>query len=75
MMTTPVHKPPLNEVQLMLLQLFSRPMDADDLAAIRTMLLNYYDTLLQKELDNVIAEKHIQRADFDNLLQQSRRTK
>jgi hypothetical protein len=39
------------------------------------MLLNYYDTLLQKELDNVIAEKHIQRADFDNLLQQSRRTK
>lgn len=75
MTTTTAHTPPLNDVQVMLLRLFSRPMDAEDLAAIKNMLLNYYETLLQKELDTVIAEKNIKREDFDKILQQSQRSK
>jgi len=66
---------PLNDVQLMLLKLFSRPVTANQLEEIREMLLNYYETELQKELDRVIAEKKITRADFDAVLNIQQRTK
>ena len=66
---------PLNDVQLMLLKLFSRPVTANQLEEIREMLLNYYETALQKELDRVIAEKKITRADFDAVLNIQQRTK
>jgi hypothetical protein len=66
---------PLNEVQLMLLRLFSRPMPEHDLEAIREMLLSYYETALQKEVERVIQEKNITRADFDRVLNQQQRTK
>lgn len=66
---------PLNEVQLMLLRLFSRPVDQKDLEAIRKMLLDYYETLLQKEVDRAIEEKGITREDFDKVLGQQQRTK
>jgi len=66
---------PLNDVQLMLLRLFSRPMSKSDTEAIRNMLLDYYDMLLQQEVDKVIEEKGIQREDFERLLNQDRRTK
>jgi len=66
---------PLNDVQLMLLKLFSRPVPANQLEEIREMLLNYYETELQKELDRVIAEKKITRADFDAVLNIQQRTK
>jgi hypothetical protein len=58
---------PLNEVQMMLLRLFSRPMSEHDLEAIREMLLTYYETALHKEVERVIEEKGIKRADFDRL--------
>ena len=74
MIKNTVHTPPLNDVQVMLLKLFSRPMDAEDLASIRNMLLSYYDILLQKELDTVISEKKIRRENFETVLQQSQRT-
>ena len=59
---------PLNEVQMMLLRLFSRPMPEYDLEAIRELLLTYYETALQKEVERVIEQKGIKRADFDCLL-------
>lgn len=66
---------PLNDVQLMLLRLFSRPMSKSDTEAIRNMLLDYYDALLQQEVDKAIDEKGIQREDFERLLNQDQRTK
>jgi hypothetical protein len=66
---------PLNEVQLMLLRLFSRPMPNNDLEAIREMLLTYYETALHQEVARVIKEKDIKRADFDAVLKKQQRTK
>ena len=66
---------PLNEVQLMLLRLFSRPMPTHDLDAIREMLLTYYENALHKEVERVIEEKGIKRADFENVLNKQQRTK
>ena len=66
---------PLNDVQLMLLRLFSRPMPAHDLEAIREMLLTYYETALHKEVERVIEEKGITRTDFEHVLNRQQRTK
>lgn len=59
---------PLNDVQLMLLRLFSRPVSTQDLDAIQNLLLDYYNNALQKELDRVIAEKNISREDYEKIL-------
>lgn len=64
---------PLNEVQLMLLRLFSRPMPEYDLEAIREMLLSYYETTLHNEVERIIKEKDITRADFDVVLNKQQR--
>jgi hypothetical protein len=66
---------PLNDVQLMLLRLFSRPMPAYDVEAIRELLLNYYEAALHKEVERVIQEKKITRTDFDAILYKQQRTK
>ncbi len=66
---------PLNDVQLMLLRLFSRPMSAEDMEAVRKLLMDYYDNLLQKEVDEVIEKKGIKREDFDKVLNKQQRTK
>ena len=65
---------PLNEVQLMLLRLFSRPMSTQDLQAIREMLIAYYENMLQRELDEVIEKKQITRSDYDKILTTDQRT-
>jgi hypothetical protein len=59
---------PLNDVQLMLLRLFSRPVSPQDLDAIQNILLDYYNNALQKELDRVIEEKDITREDYEKIL-------
>lgn len=59
----------------MLLRLFSRPMPAHDVEAIREMLMTYYETALQREVERVIEEKGITRTDFDEILNQQQRTK
>lgn len=59
---------PLNDVQLMLLRLFSRPVSTQDLEAIQNILLDYYNNALQKELDRVIEEKNIIREDYEKIL-------
>lgn len=66
---------PLNEVQLMLLRLFSRPMPPHDLEAIREMLLAYYEKALHEEVERVIENKGITRADFDAVLNKQQRIK
>ena len=66
---------PLNEVQLMLLKLFSRPTAKNDMESIRKLLLDYYNEALQTELDSVIEEKNITRVDFDEVLNKQQRTK
>lgn len=66
---------PLNEVQLMLLRLFSRPMPTNELEAIREILLTYYETALHREVERVIEKKGITRADFDTILNKQQRTK
>jgi len=66
---------PLNDIQIMLLKLFSRPTTPKDMDAIRQLLLDYYNKTLQAELDNVIEEKGITRADYDKVLNQQQRTK
>lgn len=59
---------PLNDVQLMLLRLFSRPVSTQNMDAIQNLLLDYYDNALQIELDRVIEEKNITREDYDKIL-------
>lgn len=63
---------PLNEVQLMLLRLFSPPMPSQDVEAIREMLLSYYEKALHEEVENVIEKKGITRADFEAVLNKQR---
>ncbi len=75
MQSTATLSPPLNDVQLMLLRLFSRPMSGQDLMDIKKMLLDYYEMLLERELDGVMAEKQITREDFDRVLQEDQRTR
>ncbi|WP_353483799.1 hypothetical protein [Haliscomenobacter sp.] len=58
---------PLNDIQLMLLRLFSRPGSAQDLAAIQNILLDYYNNALQNELDRVIKEKNISKEDYEKI--------
>ncbi len=71
----PTTAQPLNETQLMLLRLFSRPVSPQHLEAIRDMLLDYYEGLLQKEADSAIQSKGITRADFEKVLDKQQRTK
>lgn len=66
---------PLSDIQIMLLKLFSRPSSAQDMDAIRKLLLDYYNKSLQAELDDVIEKKNITRADYDKVLNQQQRTK
>lgn len=66
---------PLNDVQMMLLRLFSRPMSENDQNAIRKLLLDYYNTQLQQELEETIKMKNITRENFDKILNKQQRSK
>ncbi|MBL7817579.1 MAG: hypothetical protein JNL70_21415 [Saprospiraceae bacterium] len=66
---------PLNEVQIMLLRLFSRPMPSQDVDAIRELLLSYYEKALHQEVEKVIETKGLTRADFETVLNKQQRTK
>lgn len=58
----------------MLLKLFSRPMEAKDMEAVRSMLMDYYEDLLQKEVARSIEQKGITRKDFEKVLTEQQRT-
>ena len=74
-MQTLTTAPPLNDVQLMLLRLFSRDMSKTEMDAIRAMLLDYYDRALQDEVQKVTKEKKIERKDFEVKLKQQQRSR
>jgi hypothetical protein len=66
---------PLNSVQQNLLALFSRSISESEQNDIQEMLLNYYDKMLQNEVQKVIQEKGYTSADFEAVLNNSQRTK
>lgn len=66
---------PLNDVQLMLLRLFSRQMNDQEIESLREVLMNHYESLLQKEVNAVIDSKGLTRAHFDAKLNSQQRTK
>lgn len=68
------NQPPLNEIQLTLLRLFSREMSSDEMTHIKQLLMDYYEKELQKELDEVIADKNLNPADFQERLNQQQRS-
>lgn len=68
------NQPPLNEIQLTLLRLFSREMSSDEMTHIKQLLMDYYEKELQKELDEVIADKNLNPADFEERLNQQQRS-
>lgn len=74
-MLTVTSAPPLNDIQLMLLRLFSREMSKAEMDAIRAMLLDYYDRALQDEVQKVIEEKKIGRARFEEKLNEKQRSR
>lgn len=65
---------PLNDVQVMLLRLFSREMTAEELQTIQNLLLDYYNRELQEELEVVIRSKNISTKDFEDQLNKQQRT-
>jgi hypothetical protein len=65
----------LNEAQLMLLKLLNVGLNEQQIEDIRTMLLSYLEKTLFEELDIVVQEKGYTNVDFENMLNQSQRTK
>ena len=75
MPTDAIAQPPLNEVQITLLRLFSRKMTATETQAVQKILMEFYEKELQDEVEKIIQEKNIGRKDFDRRLNQQKRTK
>jgi hypothetical protein len=74
-MTAISNTAPLNEAQLLLLKMFSSPMSEEHFNGLRHVLVEYYESLLHKELERVIEVKKITRTDFDALYNKDQRTK
>ncbi len=72
MINTAIH---LNEVQLKLINIFSKKMSKSEQNDIENLLLTYYNNQLQKEIELVTAEKKITHKAIDLQLNQSQRTK
>lgn len=66
---------PMNETQMMLLRLFSRPMSSEATEDIRKLLLDYYDKMLQEEVEKAIAEKGLTESDFEAMANKSYRNR
>jgi hypothetical protein len=65
---------PLNDVQMTLLRLFSRPMTDHQMREVKDLLMAYYSKTLQQEVDKAIAEKGITDEQIDAVLYQQQRT-
>ena len=57
----------LNETQLMLLKLFSRQMQPEALKDLKRLLVEFYDNLVQLEIEKLQQTKSITQADLDRL--------
>ena len=58
----------LNDVQLMLLKMFNRPLSEQHIIDIRKLLLDYYDKMIFEEVDRVVLEKGITDKDYEEFL-------
>ena len=57
----------LTQAQLMLLKLFSRQMPQEAMKELNRLLVEFYDNLVQMELEKLQATKPIGQADLDRL--------
>ncbi len=57
----------LTEAQLMLLKMFSREMPPEAMKELNRLLVEFYDKLVQMELEKLQATKPITQADLDKL--------
>ncbi len=57
----------LNEAQLVLLRLFDRPIEEEEVTELRDYLVAYYNQKLQTELNKVISEKKLTVQDIDQM--------
>ena len=64
----------LNEVQIGLLQMFSRPMSTEQTLKIKRAIVNFLSDELDEEVEKVVAEKGITDSDFEKLRKQHQRT-
>ena len=64
----------LNAVQLHLLKMFARPMDEQDLTAIKSLLSNYYAQKVDAESEKLWDEKGMSQQSIDDLLNAHLRT-
>jgi hypothetical protein len=60
-------QPKLNEAQLMLLKIFSREVPPEAMKELNRLLVEFYDNLVQLELEKLQASKPITQADLDRL--------
>ena len=64
----------LNEVQIGLLRMFSRPMSTEQTLKIKRAIVNFLSDELDEEVERVVAEKGITDSDFEKLRKQHQRT-
>jgi hypothetical protein len=64
----------LNAVQMHLLKMFARPMDEQDLTAIKDLLSNYYAQKVDAESDKLWEEKGMSQQTINDLLNAHLRT-
>ncbi len=59
---------PLNDAQLMVLQVVNQHYDEQDIEDLRRLLLDFNNKKMQQHLDETIAQKGYQTVDFENML-------
>lgn len=64
----------LNAVQMHLLKMFARPMNEQDLVAIKSLLTNYYAQKVDAESEKLWDEKKMNQKSIDDLLNSHLRT-
>jgi hypothetical protein len=62
----------LNEIQLTLLRLFSRPMNEQETHQLRDLLTSFYSEQLLTNVDEVVQERGITEVDYERLRHTSR---
>lgn len=56
------------------MRLFDRPMQPAELTKVHQLLMSYYSELIANEADAIVIEKQYTQADFDRVLNQSKRS-
>lgn len=67
-METPVKHPPLNDAQLAILNLFSKPLSNEDIIELKQTLVYFLNARIQKEFDKISEAKGYTQETFDDWL-------